>query len=296
MMIVGGTFDIDSADDAIHSNASINISGGSITISSGDDGIHADLALSIAGGIIKINKSYEGLESKVITISNGEIYSVSSDDGINVGGGNDGSSMNGRPGQNTMSASGDSTLYIHGGYIVIDSQGDGLDSNGSIQMTGGTVIVNGPTQNNNGALDYDGTFELSGGILVAAGSSGMAEAPSDQSQQYSIRMNFNEIQKAGSLVHLEDGNGNTIVTFAPSKEYQSIVIASQELSQNSKYSLYTGGVSTGSESNGLYMNGEYSGGSEIVSFTIANTVTYLSESGVTTERSSGGGGGPRGRR
>ncbi|MET1138571.1 dockerin type 1, partial [Bacillus subtilis] len=82
--------------------------------------------------------------------------------------------------------------------------GEGLDSNGSINMTGGTVIVNGPTNSGNGALDYDGTFEISGGYLVAAGSSGMAQGTSDASTQNTIVMTFPATQKAGTLVHVQD--------------------------------------------------------------------------------------------
>jgi hypothetical protein len=89
---------------------------------------------------------------------------VASDDGINAAGGNDGSSINGRPGQNDFRLSGNYHLYVNGGYIVVDAAGDGLDINGPIDMTDGVVIVNGPTANNNGALDYTGAFTITGGL------------------------------------------------------------------------------------------------------------------------------------
>lgn len=66
-------------------------------------------------------------------------------------------------------AASNNEFHINGGTLTVNAGGDGLDSNGSINMTGGTVIVNGPTNSGNGALDYDGTFEISGGYLVAAG-------------------------------------------------------------------------------------------------------------------------------
>lgn len=291
--ISGGTFKIDSSDDAIHSNNTMTLAGDDISITSGDDGVHADSSITITGGKMNINKSYEGIESKLVTISGGEIHIASSDDGINVGGGNDESSVNGRSGQNSFSSSGDNALHINGGYVAVDALGDGLDSNGSIYMKGGTVVVSGPTANNNGALDYDGVFEMSGGLLIAAGSSGMAEAPSEQSTQYSILMDFSEVQQAGSIVNLKDGNENTVVTFAPRKEYQSVVITSPELKKDTTYTLYSGGTSTGSISDGFYTDGVYQGGTKVVSFTISNSVTYLSETGVTSGRTSnrGGGGG-----
>ncbi len=293
--ITGGTINIDSADDAIHCNNNAAISGGDISITSGDDGIHADSSITIKDGNINISKSYEGIESKLISVSGGEIHVVSIDDGINVAGGNDGSSVQGRPGRNNFSESGDNKLDISGGYVSVNALGDGLDANGSMYMSGGTVVVSGPTNNWNGALDYDGVFEMSGGFLAAAGSSGMAQAPSEQSKQYSVIMNYSNVQQAGTLVHLEDSEGKTILTYAPDKEYQSVVICSPELKKDKKYTLYTGGTSTGSVSDGLYTNGAYKNGTKVVDFTISKAVTWMSETGETSGggfNNHGGGMGP----
>lgn len=94
---------------------------------------------------------------------------------------------------------------------------------------GGTVIVNGPTMNGNGSLDYDGTFEMTGGFLVSAGSSGMVQAASEQSKQYGVLMNYTQSQKAGTMLHLKDADGNTIITFSPSKNYQENIKAERKL-------------------------------------------------------------------
>ncbi|MDF2545119.1 MAG: dockerin type 1 [Anaerosolibacter sp.] len=283
--IGGGTVHIDSADDAIHSNTNVTINGGDISIASGDDGIHADTVVKIDSGKINITKSYEGIEGTEVTVGGGEIHVTASDDGINVAGGNDGSAVNGRPGENHFSPSENTKLNINGGYISVDSSGDGLDANGSIYMSGGTVLVNGPTAGNNGALDYDRTFEMTGGFLIAVGSSGMAQAPSEESTQYAISMNYSQTQKAGTIVHLKDSKGNTVATFAPKKDYQTVVISAPELEKDASYTLYTGGTSTGSEADGLYADGEYQGGTKIVEFAMTNSVTWLSETGVTTARS-----------
>jgi hypothetical protein len=281
----GGTFNIDSADDAVHSNNIFTAAGGDITITSGDDGVHADAALTVKGGKINITKSYEGIESADITISDGEVYITASDDGVNVSGGADGSSTNGRPGQNDFNSTSNDKLTINGGYISVNSNGDGLDSNGSMYMTGGTVVVSGPTGSGNGALDYNGAFEATGGFLVSAGSAGMAQAPSDTSTQYSIIMTYPQVQKGGTMVSLKDSSGNTIATYAPQKDYQTVVISSPELKKDSSYTLYSGGTSTGSETNGLYTNGEYKDGTKVVEFTISTSVTWLDETGVTTAKS-----------
>lgn len=298
LVISGGTFLIDAADDAVHSNDLVTITAGEFSITAGDDGIHADTSLTIEGGNIDILSSYEGIESKLITITDGEIHIVSSDDGVNVAGGNDGNPMNRRFGRDSFSADGDSKLVINGGYMAVDAAGDGLDSNGSIEMTGGTVIVNGPTANNNGALDYDGSFTISGGTLITAGSSGMAQAPSDKtSTQYSILMYYSQLQQAGTLVHLVDSKGVEIATFAPVKDYQSIVISSPLLSKDETYTIYSGGSAAGVEKDGLYSETDVTADTELISFTIHDMVTWMSESGATTSRGfgPGGGGGRRGR-
>ncbi len=265
--ITGGVFSIDSSDDAIHSNNCITISDADISISSGDDGIHADSSIVIEGDKINISKSYEGIESCLISILDGDISIISSDDAINVAGGNDNSAMNGRPGQNHFNSSGDNKLEINGGNIVVNASGDGLDANGSIYMTNGTVTVSGPTNNGNGALDYDGVFEITGGTIISAGSAGMTQSPSSESTQYSVSMFYSNVQQAGTEIELKDGKGNTIITYSPEKQYQSVVISSPKLSKDTEYTLY-------------------SEGTKIVSFTISDTVTYLSESGVTSDMSS----------
>jgi hypothetical protein len=226
--INGGDFTISSADDAIHCNDGIVINDGTFDISSGDDGMHADATLEIYGGDISITKSYEGVESAVITIGDGNIYIVSSDDGVNVAGGNDGSSTGPRPGPGNFDPSSDYYLYVNGGYLAIYSVGDGIDVNGSIEMTGGEVVLHGPATDANSALDYDGSFAITGGSLVGAGSSGMAVAPGSSSTQYSVLLNFSE-RSAGTLFHVQTEEGVEILNFSPSKRYESIVFSIPEL-------------------------------------------------------------------
>lgn len=286
--IDGGNISIDSADDSIHSNGSLSINDGNITATSGDDGIHSDSTIDINGGEINITKSYEGIESAVVTINSGNIHVVSSDDGINIAGGNDSSSTNGRQGQNEFSAQSGCYLNINGGYIFIDASGDGLDSNGSINMSNGTVLVNGPTSDNNGALDYNGSFKMTGGLIAAAGSSGMAQAPDTTSTQYSVIANFTSTLSAGTMVHIETEDGEDVLSFVPTKDYQSIVLCSPNLKKGSTYNIYYGGSSTGTAKDGLYTGGTYSGGTKFDSFTISDSVTSV---GTVNNREMGAPGG-----
>jgi len=288
--ITGGTITINSADDAIHSNGSVTVGGGDIQITSGDDGIHADASLNISGGDLNITQSYEGVESASITISAGMIHVIASDDGINTSGGADGSSVNGRPGMNQFAESGNDCLYVNGGYIFIDAAGDGIDTNGPIDMTAGIVIVNGPTENMNGALDYMGAFNITGGVLIAVGSAGMAQAPSASSTQYSVIQNLASAQAAGTLLHIVAADGTAVLTFAPTKAYQSIVFSSPELENGETYTVYVGGTSSGAATDGLYSGGTYGPGSQAASFTISSIVTGGGGGGFF----GGPGGGPGG--
>lgn len=210
--IHGGAFTLDTADDAIHSDTYVTITGGTFTISAGDDGIHADtsLILGTAGGRerdpdIAINRSYEGLEAGTVYIYSGRHYVIASDDGINAaggsgsgsdpggggddhfnpGGGGPGGRMMGGLSGARLSASGDYSLNIMGGNVYVNADGDGLDANGDIAITGGKVEVWGQSSGDNEPLDYDGTLSITGGTVFAAGNAGMGVAsPSGGSQGY----------------------------------------------------------------------------------------------------------------
>lgn len=306
LTIQGGSFNIDAYEDALHSNGNVDIRGGQLTLTSGDDGVHADQALSIYDGELTVAASYEGLEGMQISIQGGRIELHSSDDGVNVAGGNDQSAFAGR-GAASFSSTTDAYLSITGGQLLVDADGDGLDSNGSIEMSGGTVIVNGPENNGNGALDYDESFTLTGGTLIAAGSSGMAMAPSaEQSTQPSILMYYPTNQAAGTLVQLSNEAGEVLVAFKPTKSYQSILISSAELQAGETYTLSSGGQAELDEQLGLGIMTPAQPGTERVSFIISEGVTYVDESGITTMQGGlgqgggfgggGRGGGGRGKR
>ena len=270
LTIEGGTFVINSADDALHSNAHLVIRAGNLTIRTADDGIHADTSITIDGGSITVAESYEGIESEEITINDGDISIVSSDDGINIADGTAGTTGGGpgggRPGGGGSTASGH--LYINGGYIHVDAAGDGLDSNGSITMTDGTLIVHGPVVEFNGALDADGTILVHGGFVVAVGSSRMAEWPAAASEQETLAIQYGSVQTGGTMVHIASESGEEILTFVPAKQYSSVVVSSPSLQAGTVYDVYSGGSSTGTLTDGLYTGGTYTPGSLLGSIAI----------------------------
>ena len=291
--ITGGYFQIDAADDTIHSNDTVIISGGEFQLSSGDDGVHADSLLDISGGDLVLDQSYEGIESAEIRISSGNLHLMASDDGIN---GSTGGGESGMPGMGGMGGfgGGDSSLVISGGYTYVDAGGDGIDVNGSIAMSDGIVLVNGPTNSGNGPLDYLGEFNISGGILVAVGSAGMAQAPSQSSSQYSLIYIFDSYLMAGIAFHLESASGEPILTFVPSKEYQAVVISSPDLMGGETYRLSVGGTASGNLVDGFATDGAYSGGSAVASLTLSGMVTSGGIAGGGIMMGDPGGGGRHG--
>lgn len=285
----GGKFQIDSADDAVHSNGSVIVMGGELNISTGDDGMHADADLVIQDGTITISKSYEGLEGSTVSISGGTIHITSSDDGINAAGGSDDDTDS----RDMFQANENNEIRFSGGYVVINATGDGVDSNGNVVQVGGTVLVNGPVSSGNGALDFDGSYQISGGILVAAGSSGMAQAPDSESKQNSLTVLFDETQEANTPVNIADSTGKSILTFVPSKTFQSIVVSAPNLKQGSTYTISTGGSSDVNE-DGFSNAGSYSGGTKLTDVTLSGVQTVISSNGKAATL--GGRGGPGGGR
>lgn len=166
LTVNGGTFVLDTADDAVHGGGNVTITGGEWVIHTGDDAIHADAAVVIRAGSFSIPICYEGVEGRSVTIDGGTLDIIASDDGINAAGGNDGSGMGfGFGRQDQFAADGSCAILINGGTITIVSDGDSIDSNGSLTVNGGTLKL---TCNGNGntAIDTNGTFTHNGGSIT----------------------------------------------------------------------------------------------------------------------------------
>lgn len=244
--ITGGTIVINSEDDSVHSNGSITITAGNLTFSSDDDAVHADENLQIDGGSIQILQSYEGLEGKSVVINDGTISLVSADDGINANGGADSSGFGGfgRGFETDSFGSSETDIYIaiNGGEITIDASGDGLDSNGNLYITGGVTYISGPSDSGNGALDYgEGcTGEISGGVLLAVGASGMAENMSSSSTQCTFMQNLDETASGGDTITITDASGNVLASYTPVRSYQNIIFSCPELQVGETYTVTAG--------------------------------------------------------
>lgn len=248
LTINGGSFTIDSADDSIHSNASVYVNNGSFNISSGDDGFHADETLIVADGTINISESYEGLEALDIEVNGGKISLVASDDGLNAAGGTDSSGYGGNRGNDMFgpgghggpggSSSSNGSILISGGELYVNASGDGIDANGSLSITGGFTTVCGPTQGDTATLDYDTSAEITGGTFIGSGGAGMAQTFSSSGQGL-ISLSVGN-QSAGTNITVTDTTGNTLISYAPELSYAVVILSTPEMVSGKSYTVGIG--------------------------------------------------------
>ena len=268
--IADGNITIESGEDSVHCDMNIYIENGEFEINATDDAIHADETLMICGGKINITNSYEGLEALEIKVEGGEIKIVASDDGLNAAGGTDssgfggigndqfgghggrpGGSQGGRPGgQNgdqgnqgggfggMQSGSSNGSIVISGGTIDIQASGDGIDANGTLEITGGLVTVCGPTQGDTATLDYDVSGVITGGTFIGTGARNMAQTFSD-SEQGVIAVSVGN-QTSGTLITLTDSSGNVVISHEPKLNFAVVILSSPDIVKGESYTITVG--------------------------------------------------------
>ena len=243
--INGGSFNLNTADDAIHSDGTIVINGGEFAIQTGDDGVHAETQADF-GAVngsdcavhLTVSTSYEGLEAMNVNINSGCYSVTASDDGINAAGGSssgsDPSPWN--PGGGGGSGStGDYSLNIKGGNVFVNCNGDGLDSNGPLNITGGKSIVWAQAPNgDNSPLDSDGTMTVKGGTVFGGGTNPMNENPSTSTSQPYVKYGSSGGGwggGSGSTI----SSGKTVVV----KNASSQTVFSVKAPKNINYAIYS---------------------------------------------------------
>ncbi|MGN0634858.1 MAG: carbohydrate-binding domain-containing protein [Acutalibacteraceae bacterium] len=259
--ITGGTFTLNTADDAIHSDGYIVITGGNLTIQTGDDGVHADTSLTLgeedgdnSDVHITVTTSYEGLEAGNVYIYSG-IYKVwGSDDGINAAGdgsSNEGFNPGGRPGgpggqspgsqspgsqsPGSSTTTSDYGIHIYGGKVYVNVSGDGLDANGDLNLYGGKIIVWGQAANgDNEPLDCDGTLTIQGATVFAAGSKMMMTTPSTDSQAYVRSTSLTATE--GQTINVQY-NGTTVYNIIAEKSINYILYSSPDMTSSSGWAF-----------------------------------------------------------
>jgi hypothetical protein len=271
VLVLSGILNLVSDRHAIKGKDLLYIDHATITAQAGKDGLNSEVLVYINGGHINIEECNEGIEAYDVIINGGIIGIDAADDGINIANPDGASGQAGPLMGNGSPQASSHGLRINGGSITLSSQGDGLDSNESIWMAGGVVVVNGPTSSRDGSIDYDSSFQLSGGSLIAIGSLGMAMAPSENSSQNTLAIGFESAYEAGSLVQIVDESGKIITEYESIKAFQSLVVSSVAYKMGGTYTLLVDGQS-------LY------------SVTLAETITQVGE--FSNQHS--GGMGPRG--
>lgn len=237
LTIDGGVFHVDSADDGLHANGELVISGGTMEIATGDDGIHADGTVTVSSGSIRITQSYEGIEGQHVQILGGQMTLTATDDGLNAAGGMDSSGF-GRRGD-TFAQSGDTpSIVISGGSVEITASGDGIDANGTLEITGGTVTVCGPTRGDTSVLDYDITGAISGGTFIGTGASAMTQTFKSSTQGViTVKVG---VQTAGTEILLTDSDGNEILSQTPEQGFEIVILSAPGIQPGESYTLRVG--------------------------------------------------------
>lgn len=245
LTINGGSFNIDTADDAVHSNASINMNNGTLQIATGDDAFHADDTLTIISGTINITKCYEGLEALHVEVSGGDITLYAGDDGLNAAGGTDQSGFGGMRGNDRFgrgrpgSSSSNGSIVISGGKLYVNAQGDGIDANGTLTISGGYTVICGPIVGDTATLDYDVSGVITGGTFIGTGAAGMAQTFSDSGQGVvAVRVGN---QPAGTAITLTDSNGKTIIpSYTPELDFAVVILSSPDIVKGETYTVTIG--------------------------------------------------------
>lgn len=255
IVLSDGVLTLDTGSDGIHAAGDIRCEGGKLTIRSEDDGIHSDAAVVVTGGTLFIEKCYEGIEGLTIDISGGDVTVYPTDDGLNANGGSGGFGGHGggfgmeQTGQNqTAAETAETWIHISGGTVTVVNgsarDSDGLDSNGDILISGGTVRVSLNNDGSNNAIDFasesGGVCEISGGDVIACGSYAMAEGFTSGSTQPSIMYNISGGAAAGTTVSLEDADGNVLMSYEAPCSFSSVTMSSPELKLGESYLVVIG--------------------------------------------------------
>ena len=170
---------------------------------------------------------------------------------------------NGMRGMGGMFEESSGYLTITGGKLYVNSGGDGLDANTDIKQTGGEVIVEGPTDNGNGSLDYGNSYKMNGGTLTATGSSGMLQSISEESKSYAVTVLFTDNVAVGTTISLRKSNGKEIASITTTKVTETFQFAGKGLKKGGTYTLYCDDE-------------------EICTITLTGKVTTVDDSGTET--------------
>ena len=131
-------------------------------------------------------------------------------------------------------------IILEGGTLTIDAEGDGIDSNGTVTISGGSLVVNGSVQGGNGPLDAAGDITITGGTVWALGTSDMLQGFAQGSTQASITANI--AGTAGQTLIILDANGKEVTRQTASKDFQAVIMSSADLVDGQTYTIQVEGT------------------------------------------------------
>ena len=240
LAIISGNFDLTSVDNAVRAKDALTVEAGTFKVNATGKGFTSDGELNIYDGDINIEKSEEGLEGLTVEIYGGNVDISATDDGINARTKYDDSvsdaekEMLGNQDQDGVE------VRIAGGTVNINASGDAIDANGDLYIEGGETYISGPTSGGDGTLDYNGEAKITGGVYVGAGSSGMFQTFSEDSNQNFINVYYDSTQAAGTTITLSDESQTKLIEFVAEKEFATAVISLPRLETGKTYTLKTG--------------------------------------------------------
>jgi hypothetical protein len=246
LAVENATLNFNTTDDGVHVNDGyLNMANSTFTSATLDQPLSSDGPMTLTNLALNVTSCYEGLQGSTVVIkgSNTQMTIVASDDGMNA---------------TSDYLATDKTFYqetliINDGTIHVTAGGDGLDSNGSLVFNGGTVIVEGSSDNGNSPLDSaaenensdDNGIYINGGTLMATGTTGMFETPQTTSTAYSISYGATSNFAAGTVIALKDANGTTLVSNTTTKTGNAAIFASPYITKGGTYTVYVGGTAVG---------------------------------------------------
>ena len=287
LRLAGGDAQIKAADHALRSDVEAAMSGGTYVVEAGGKGMNPETKFTMDGGTFTVAGCEEGIEAQEVIVNDGELNITASDDGINA-------AVAERSDETAeaavaANASEDCLIQINGGMVTVDAGGDGLDSNGYVEVNGGVVLASGSAGGGDSALDYEYGAKITGGAVILAGATGMAETFTEGTQPFAM---VAAEGAAGTNLAVTDEAGTVLVSYTVPKAFQCAVVSAPGLTEGATGKVIVGGTVTGADSAG-YATGAAVEGGTTVDFTASTTPS--NEVG----RMGGGdgsrrGGGPRG--